>query len=729
MQCRQQLEQGAGLLQRGQLREARSCFERALEADRREAIAYNCLGIVARLERRHEEAIRRIRQAIVLRPQFAEAHNNLGNVWRDKGALEDAEVCYRHALKLKPQFPEAHNNLGVVCLARGAVDESIRCFEAAISLQPQYAEAYNNLANAFSERGELLDAAACLRSALQICPTSPDLHTNLGNILAQSSDADEARKCFQRALELDPDFAPAHVALGNLLVDADQLESAIDRYQLACRTCSATADHFVNLGNVLRLAGQFHPARSAYIQAAALEPSRISHQLRVSGLCPAVFPSRDEMQDAKNRALREWQKLADAIHRIDGFRLHDDLPEPSFNWQFLDRDLRELKEAYARIFVPAAASMDKPVGVNRGRPRIGVVVSKGHEGLFVRSMRGVLNRLRLDDVDLTIVALGASEQLSKSGFVDSIRVLALPQSIKRAAEPIRECRFDIIYYWEIGTDPCNYFLPFLRLAPVQCTSWGIQVTSGIPNVDFYLSSRLVEPQGADAHYSEKLLLASTLLTFQERPTPPQSGGGRESFGFHAGQHLYVCAQQPGKFHPDFDSILAAILEADPRGVIVAVGDRYGYASELLGERLLRTIGTLAKRVQFVPRPGYTDYLRLLNAADVLLDPPHFGGVNSTYDALAMNQPVVSCPSGYHRGEYTAGCYRRMGMQELIAANSSEYVAKAVRLATEPDYRLEIGRELAERTNLLFEDHEAVAEHERLFRELIQIARRTGVSQA
>ena len=29
----------------------------------------------------------------------------------------------------------------------------------------------------------------------------------------------------------------------------------------------------------------------------------------------------------------------------------------------------------------------------------------------------------------------------------------------------------------------NYFLPFARLAPVQCTGWGSTITSGVPAVD------------------------------------------------------------------------------------------------------------------------------------------------------------------------------------------------------------------------------------------------------
>ena len=40
----------------------------------------------------------------------------------------------------------------------------------------------------------------------------------------------------------------------------------------------------------------------------------------------------------------------------------------------------------------------------------------------------------------------------------------------------------LIYFWEVGTDTTNYFLPFCRLAPVQCTGWGWPETSAAPAV-------------------------------------------------------------------------------------------------------------------------------------------------------------------------------------------------------------------------------------------------------
>jgi hypothetical protein len=59
-----------------------------------------------------------------------------------------------------------------------------------------------------------------------------------------------------------------------------------------------------------------------------------------------------------------------------------------------------------------------------------------------------------------------------------IRWMQLPLRFDHAAERLRAAPFDLLYYLEVGTDRTNHFLPFPRLAPVQCTGWGWPDTSG-----------------------------------------------------------------------------------------------------------------------------------------------------------------------------------------------------------------------------------------------------------
>ena len=53
-------------------------------------------------------------------------------------------------------------------------------------------------------------------------------------------------------------------------------------------------------------------------------------------------------------------------------------------------------------------------------------------------------------------------------------------------------------------DPIALKLGCLKLAPIQMTSWGHPDTSGLPTIDYFLSSELMEPENAQENYTEKV---------------------------------------------------------------------------------------------------------------------------------------------------------------------------------------------------------------------------------
>ena len=86
------------------------------------------------------------------------AHNNLGNALRTQGRLDEAAVSLREAIRLKPRYAEAHNNLGIVFIQQRLSAEGLACYDEALRLRPNYPEAHLNrslqwLAAADFERG------------------------------------------------------------------------------------------------------------------------------------------------------------------------------------------------------------------------------------------------------------------------------------------------------------------------------------------------------------------------------------------------------------------------------------------------------------------------------------------------------------------------------------------------------------------------------------------------
>jgi protein O-GlcNAc transferase len=373
-------------------------------------------------------------------------------------------------------------------------------------------------------------------------------------------------------------------------------------------------------------------------------------------------------------------------------------------------DDRTIKEHYARLFADRLPQ-DAPAA-RSGKPHVGFVVTHGHEGVFLKCLRGLVARLPSARFDVTIVCSQPNGEAILRPQIESptLRYLPIPKRPLDAATAIRAARFDLLYWWEVGTDPANYFLPFFKLAPVQCTSWGWPVTSGIPAMDWFVSCDGLEPPDGDAHYSERLVRLPRLSTYYFRPPVPAVPKPRGGFGFEAGGHLYFCQQNLRKVQPDFDDLIAGILRTDPKGVVAFVADKQPRLSGLLMERLRRRLPDVIDRVRMLPRLAEADYLSLCAVSDVVLDTTRYGGgANTIYDAFAAGTPVVTLPTRFHRGRYCLAAYRQIGLEGAggVAADPADLVAKAVGFATEPDRRAAFVKTLAERSPALLQDQRAV----------------------
>ena len=76
-----------------------------------------------------QEAETCYRQALQLRPQYAEALTNLGLVLAEQARLEEAEQCHSRALQIRPGFAEAHRNRSLVRLLTGNLRQGWEDYE------------------------------------------------------------------------------------------------------------------------------------------------------------------------------------------------------------------------------------------------------------------------------------------------------------------------------------------------------------------------------------------------------------------------------------------------------------------------------------------------------------------------------------------------------------------------------------------------------------------------
>ncbi len=105
--------------------------------------AFNELGYALQVLNDSRQSIDAFKQAIQLRPNYANALNNLGTAYRKVGLLDEARDSFQRAIQADPTVAEAFVNLGIALTDICELDMASVCYERAIALRPSYEHAYS----------------------------------------------------------------------------------------------------------------------------------------------------------------------------------------------------------------------------------------------------------------------------------------------------------------------------------------------------------------------------------------------------------------------------------------------------------------------------------------------------------------------------------------------------------------------------------------------------------
>jgi len=284
---------GSLLLDQGRVREARVCFERALEVKPGFAVAYNNLGNTWLREGDLARATSDHRKAVELQPDYAEAYNNLGIDLAKAGEYEEAIANYQRALELDPAYAMAHYNLANALVRTGDAAGAERHYLAAIATKDDFALAYYALGLQLVSEGRPRDADAVLRTAFRLMPDFAQGYFELGNLQLQLGQTAAAILSYSNALRTQPGYAEAHCNLGVAFVRENRIPEAIEEYRRALAAKPTYAIAMNNLGFALERQGRMDEATAEYRRALAVDPA---NQKAQENLQRVLGPARTRQQ-------------------------------------------------------------------------------------------------------------------------------------------------------------------------------------------------------------------------------------------------------------------------------------------------------------------------------------------------------------------------------------------------------------------------------------------------
>jgi len=154
-------------------------FENSLKKTRNNYIIHNNLGVTLELEEQTEKAIEHYRQALKIKPDYADAHNNIGFALSKIEQMGKAIEHYQQALKKRPNYDKAHNNMGNALYKLDRFDEAIEHYSKALKIKPDFADAHNNIGSALFRKGMTNEAVKHYFKALRINPDHAAARINL----------------------------------------------------------------------------------------------------------------------------------------------------------------------------------------------------------------------------------------------------------------------------------------------------------------------------------------------------------------------------------------------------------------------------------------------------------------------------------------------------------------------------------------------------------------------
>jgi tetratricopeptide (TPR) repeat protein len=145
-------------------------FSRMLAVTQDNWLAWNNLGLTYSDLGQPQKAIDHFREALKIRPGYADAWYNLGLTYDKLGQPHQAIFYYRETVRVDPDYAKAWNNLGTAYYELGQPEQAIMYYRKALETKPEYAEAWYNLGLAYAKYGQLHQAISCFREALRIKP-------------------------------------------------------------------------------------------------------------------------------------------------------------------------------------------------------------------------------------------------------------------------------------------------------------------------------------------------------------------------------------------------------------------------------------------------------------------------------------------------------------------------------------------------------------------------------
>jgi predicted O-linked N-acetylglucosamine transferase (SPINDLY family) len=209
------------------------------------------------------------------------------------------------------------------------------------------------------------------------------------------------------------------------------------------------------------------------------------------------------------------------------------------------------------------------------------------------------------------------------------------------------------------------------------TGWGYATGTGLDAIDAFVADPVVVPPEEERFYAERVVHLPNVVCYSPPPAPPAIprlpalDNGYVTFGSF---------NRAVKITPAVLETWARVLRAVPgsRLVLKPTTESATERRRLLDP--LVALGIEPERIEVWGKSAHLEHIASFGRIDIQLDTfPHTGGV-TTLDGLLMGVPCVTLLGERVAGRLSASFQTVLGLDDLIARTTDEYVEIAAALA-------------------------------------------------
>jgi len=557
------------------------------------------------------------------------------------GRQAEAEAICRRILEPEPGHPGAMHLLAMLAHAQGRLGPALDWARRAVAATPRSAGHRNTLGIILGDLRQWDECFAAFGEAIRLSPGYFEAHRNLAVARSKVGELDAAVAPLERAAQLRPADPGIWTLLASLHHGRLDLPAAIAcrRRALALRPGDAQAhsDLLVTLhyspDHTPEQIFQEHLAWAAAHEAPILRRGASAGRPRGGatlavareGPAAAATPSPVTAPAPPPAARRRLEGRLRIGYLSGDFRQH---PMPSFLFPVLRGHDRE------RVSVFCYSDVSRPDAVTAGVRALADV----WRDISALDDDAAAEQVRLDGIDVLV---------DLAGHLENRRLLVFAR----------------------------------RPAPVRVSYIGYPDTTGMRSMQYRITDALLDPPGpADSLHTEQLVrLPGCCWAYDpgDDPAPPDVGPlpaaatGRITFG--AFNRLIKVTEATAQ-------LWSRVLRQIP-GSRLAVLDSTG-AGEASLRRSLARLGLDSAEIVVYPRSGRPEYLARYGHVDIALDTFPYSGMTTTCDAAWMGVPTVTLAGETHVARTGVSLLSALGLSDLIAKTTDEYVSTAVSLSAD-----------------------------------------------